>query len=191
MSELVRSVIIPNKLILLTPDTGAGGPRGFMFLDFLLQEDADRCLQELTKRPLFLFGRRLRVNYAPPLLRPNRPSRQLDDARRNPTTVFLCYLPDQLHMNSWALLDAVSFFGEIVDLRIGEPLNSLCYQFQWLIWHVSTSRFRSGASGIGLRGLFACQRLPEDDRGNQCRQSQLPGTRSSSRLWLKGYCSVG
>src|SRR5450631_2495103 len=100
-----------------------------MYLDFLLQEDADKCLQELTKRPLFLFGRRLRVDYASPLLRPQRPSSQRDTDRRSPNTVFLCRLPDRLHMDSWALLDAISPFGEIVDLRISEPLNFVRYRF--------------------------------------------------------------
>jgi RNA recognition motif-containing protein len=122
----------PDELIFLTPNTGAGRPRGYMHLDFLLQEDAEKCFQELTKRPLSLFGRSLRVDYAPPLLRPQRPSRPRTDDSRSPNTVLLSRLPDRLHMDAWALLDAVSLFGEIVDLRISEPLNSLHYHFQWL-----------------------------------------------------------
>jgi RNA recognition motif-containing protein len=120
----------PDKLIFLTPNTGAGRPRGYMHLDFLLQEDADKCFQELTKRPLSLFGRSLRVDYAPPLLRPQRPSGPRENDRRSPNTVLLSRLPDRLHMDAWALLEAVSVFGEIVDLRISESLNSLHYLFQ-------------------------------------------------------------
>jgi len=147
----------PDELIFLTYDIGTGDPRGYMHLDFLLQEDADKCLQELTKRPLCLFGRSLRVDYAPPLLRSQRPSRLRDDDRQSLNTVLLSRLPDRLHMNPWDLLDAVSLFGEIVDLRISEPLNSLRYHFQRLTWHTSTLGYLSATSSISLRGLFACQ----------------------------------
>jgi hypothetical protein len=96
-----------------------------MYIEFLRREDAEKCYQEVKKSPPFLFGRALRVDYAPPQPGLQSPASQRDADRHNPNTVLLYHLSGGLHADPWALLDAVSPFGEIVDLRISEPLH-LC-----------------------------------------------------------------
>ena len=71
------------------------------------------------------------MDYAsPPIhaLPPLTPNQSLA-SKRSRNTVFLSCLSAQLSSNPWELLDAVSFFGEIVDLRFGGP------PFFIVCWH--------------------------------------------------------
>lgn len=105
----------------MTANSKRNPPRGHMNLEFLWQEDADACYQELSRSPIFLFGRPIKVEYTPSH-RPDRPQYAPNQERHNGLdfrTVYLSQLPRSMGENPQALLGIVSTFGEIVDLRIG------------------------------------------------------------------------
>ena len=99
-------------------------PRGYLYLEYHRQEDAEAVHQDLINNPLFLFGRKVRVDYAAPLstVKAKRiadlPPDQLSDR-----CLYITGFAGHLLRDSASLMNRLSSqFGDIVDLRIRKKL---------------------------------------------------------------------
>jgi len=95
-------------------------PRGYLYLEYHRQEDAEAVHRDLTNNPLFLFGRQVRVDYAAPLAKVKvdrlveTASDQLSDR-----CLYVTRFPDHLLRDPASLMSGLSSqFGDIIDLRI-------------------------------------------------------------------------
>jgi hypothetical protein len=83
-----------------------------MWLEYYRQEDADALFDDLQLNPLFLFGRRITVEYEAHI-----PESRIRVAE---STIQLKHVDDALHEDPWTLWEELSAIAPPVDIRIGK-----------------------------------------------------------------------
>lgn len=122
--QLVDVRIRMQSFIQLSPadsscvaDEGTKRPRGYMYLEYHRQEDADALHQDLKRDPLILFGRQVRIDYADPSAK-KKSAKESKSRGFSDRTVYISPVPYELTANPLELEERLSQHGKLIDLRI-------------------------------------------------------------------------
>lgn len=120
MSPILQSIVL-TRHILPAAKSSLIGARGSMFLEYYRQEDADALFDDLQLNPLFLFGRRVIVDYE--ALMPESRKHVVDSC------IQLRGVDDALFEDPWALWETIYEIAPPIDLRPSKNPESNC---NWL-----------------------------------------------------------
>ena len=90
-----------------------------LYIEFNRQEDADMLHHDLTTAPLFIYNRRVRVDYAESRSRTKAAYSVPQEAINDRGVYFGGVLP-QVSYNRLDLYRTMRSFGEVVDMRVCE-----------------------------------------------------------------------